>query len=541
MSNDGAAILVHFSQIRATTKHHHDVSNSKLFKIDTLELPSPISILDKTEHIMPISRLLHRSPSSLPNILIIITDQERAIQHWPESFSQQNLPSMERLKKHGMEFHQHYTNACMCSPSRATLLTSQFPVITGVNRTGSPGPPTALPTDIPNIATVMKQAGYKHIEWYGKWHLGGTPADYGFEGWQPPDAGNYLTINETLGGGDPNNDGRFLDEVCRFLNDHNAQQGEPFCVVVSFVNPHDVYVAQHQPALGYTTEDFQKVNVPLPTNLNEDPDRNNKPRAQGQMSYRYVTFDNTPQDYVSFYAYLHTMVDAQIGKLLGTLDRLDLTESTLIIRTADHGEQALSHSLVEKFYNCYEESIHIPLVISNPVAFPEAESTSELTSHVDLLPTLARLCSVQDTMPFAKHSWKGRDLTSILENPNMTVTSEEKSTCKSKEMQSLYPKSYIHFTYDDIECPGAPSTIRCIQTCDYKYAVYFTPDGSDADWELYCRNTDPLENNNLAGNPKYALLQVEMDQKLWHAMVDAGTLPQAFEWPPSSTMQSRGS
>lgn len=92
---------------------------------------------------MPISDLLkslqkhhdvESSTSVLPNILIIITDQERAMQHWPHDFSHKHLPSMERLKKHGIDFQQHYTNSCMCSPSRATLLTSQFPVQTGVTR-----------------------------------------------------------------------------------------------------------------------------------------------------------------------------------------------------------------------------------------------------------------------------------------------------------------------------------------------------------------------------------------------------------------------
>jgi choline-sulfatase len=494
---------------------------------------------------MPLSQLLDQSPSSLPNILIIITDQERAIQHWPESFSRQHLPAMERLKKHGITFQQHYTNACMCSPSRATLLTSQFPVVTGVTRTGSPCPPRALPKDIPNIATVMKQAGYRHIQWYGKWHVGGTPTDYGFEGWQPPDAGNYLTINETLGGGDPNNDGRFLDEVCQFFKYYQAQHSDsdqPFCVVASFVNPHDVYVAQHPPALGYTTEDFGRVRVPLPPNLDEDPDANNKPRAHGQMSFRYVTFDNTPQDYVNFYAYLHTVVDAQIGNLLDTMDHLGLTDSTLIIRTADHGEQALSHSLVEKFYNCYQESIHIPFVVSNPVAFREPQSTTLLTSHIDLLPTLASLARVQAPKDSEQQQWKGVDLTPVLESSQaVTSTDDSRDNAIRAELQSLLQKhSYIHFTYDDIGCPSAPSIVRCIRTSEYKYAVYFTLDGLDADWELYYLTIDPLELTNLAGNPEYSSAQEMLDQQLQHAMATNDTLPRSFQWPPSSTQESRG-
>lgn len=468
-----------------------------------------------------------------PNVLLIITDQERSLQHWPRSFYEENLPNMCRLLNHGLEFTNYFTNSCMCSPSRATLLTSQFPVQTGVTTTGSPEPRTKLPSELTNLATVFQQAGY-HAEWHGKWHLGGKPSDYGFQGWQPPDAGNYLTVNETLGGGDPDNDTRFLNEICTFLERHCRQEdAKPFLLVASFVNPHDVYVAQHEPTLGYTHEDFYKVTVPLPTNWQEDPDANNKPRAQGQMSIPFVTFLNQPQEYVNFYAYLHTVVDGQIGKVLDAFDRLQLTENTLILRTADHGEQALSHSLVEKFYNAYEESIHIPLIVSNPIAFPNPLQTPALASHVDLLPTLQRLLTIGSPLPVDKGSpndhFVGQDLTPILD---LTVAD---SLAPLPEVQSS-----IHFTYDDIPCRQAPSTVRCLRTIRFKYSVYFTPDGKDADWELYDLTKDPLENNNVAGQPSFTTLQQRLDEELVRTMKQLKTHPTAFLWPPAATKYSKG-
>jgi arylsulfatase A-like enzyme len=381
---------------------------------------------------------------------------------------------------------------------------------------------------------VLKQIGYQHVQWYGKWHVGGTPQDYGFEGWQPPDAGNYLSLNDTLGGGEPDNDGRFLTEVCNFFRNHHSS--EPFCVVASFVNPHDVYVAQHKPALGYTPNDFNRIHVPLPSNLDEDPDANNKPRAQGQMSIRYVPFENSPQDYVNFYAYLHQLVDAQIGALLDALDDLNYTDTTLILRTADHGEQALSHSLVEKFYNCYQESIHIPLVVSNPILFPERKTTQTLSSHLDILPTLTSLvlrAKNAEQEPFLM-TFQGKDLTPILDEPDNGTSG------RHRESNSGVASQHVHFTYDDIPCPGAPSVIRCIRTKQYKYAVYFDPDGSDADWELYDVAADPLENTNLAGNPMYASVQQVLDAELVSTMKQHGTLPKAFQWPPLTTHDSRG-
>jgi len=450
-----------------------------------------------------------------PNIVFIITDQERSLQHWPKDFVE-NLPAMMRLRANGLSFSQAFTNACMCSPSRATLLTSKFPALTGVTSTGSPQPRTDLPKDLANLSTVLRKAGY-NCAWRGKWHLGGGgPEDYGFLGWVPPDAGNYLSLNDTLGGGTPANDQRILNEVFQFLD--QADQNQPFCLVASFVNPHDVYVAQYDPTLGYTEADFQKFIVPLPSNLEEDLAANNKPRAHARFSWQRVPFENTHQEYVNFYAYLHTLVDRQILQLLDRLDLLNLTQETLIIRTADHGEQALSHSLLEKFYNAYEESIHIPLVFSNPIAYSKPETTHSLASLLDLVPTLAGLLGVEKDF---SGSFYGRDLTPVLVNPRSTV------------------QDFVHFTYDDIPARRAPSIIRCVRTTQYKYAVYFTQDGADADWELYDLLEDPLENINIAGKPFYAKVQEELDQQLRKTMRAMKTEPE-FPWPPAETKFSRG-
>ena len=82
-------------------------------------------------------------------------------------------------------------------------------------------------------------------------------------------------------------------------------------------------------------------------------------------------------DYVNFYAHLHRVVDAKIGRLLRALgdpgDPGSLRSRTVIVRSADHGEMGLSHGgLRQKMFNAYEETIHVPLVVSNPVLFPRA-------------------------------------------------------------------------------------------------------------------------------------------------------------------------
>jgi choline-sulfatase len=458
---------------------------------------------------------------NLPNIVLIITDQERNLQHYPADFIAK-LPGTQQLMHTGLTFNQAFTGACMCTPSRAAFLTSNYPAVTGVTTTASPEPvppySTPLPSaDVfPNLATVLAKAGYQTIAWRGKWHLGGGgPDNYGFSGWDAPDAGNYLKINSTLGAGSYTNDQRFADDILSFLGDP-SNTGSPFCLAASFVNPHDVFVAQ-QPITnsGYTPADLTAFHIDIPKNANED--LSTKPRAQAYQSW--TPPQRQQQDYVNFYAYLQTLVDGHIVAMLEALQ--PLLDNTLIVRFADHGEQGLSHSLVEKFYNAYEETIHIPLVFSNPVVWPSAQTSDSPVSLVDLVPTLASLLGVSDDYT---GKFMGTDLTQVLENPDTVV----------------HPLG-VHFTYDDQPAGTAiPSIIRTIRTAEYAYSVYFLEDGSDADWELYDLTADLCEDTNVAGLEAYGQIQQTLDDNLQTLMSDNGTLPAAFKWPPTQTGASRG-
>ena len=266
---------------------------------------------------MPIDDLF--ADGKKPNLVFIITDQERALMHWPDDFAEKNLPALSRLMNNGLSFHQAFTNACCCSPSRATLLTSRYPSDHGVTTTGSPQPPFSLPKDLTNLATVLNKAGYR-CEWRGKWHLGGGgPAEYGFNGWVPPDAGNYLSLNDTLGAGFPDNDGRFLEEIMEFLDSQSVDNNDqPFCLVASFVNPHDVYVAQYEAdgTLGYTPEDFNRVSVPLPSNAFEDLEFNNRDADWELYDLKHDPNENDNRAGWEKYAEVQSYLDNKLQELM---------------------------------------------------------------------------------------------------------------------------------------------------------------------------------------------------------------------------------
>jgi choline-sulfatase len=496
-----------------------------------------------------------------PNIIVLMTDQERYHMHWPADWAQSNLPVFARLQRNGLTFHRAYTAACECSPSRAALMTSQFASVNRVARTFLwPGLPDARRR--PNIGSLLRDhAGY-HVVWKGKWHLsfpqnakpgsGGddwTAADmallerhYGLAEWNPPDAGNAIQPRQpsvfgvfdglaTLGGGRPNNDGRYVrgitpgaqgqtpgvggESVLDFLA-RAGSLGRPFCLFVSLVNPHDI--GFYPDGWGYRREEFASLGIDLPPNFSDD--LSTKPsiqrRARAALDQRApLKTPGAQRDYVNFYAYLHKLVDRHVMTLLDALDAHGLTERTIIVRTADHGELGLSHGMREKSYSAYEEMIHIPLVVSNPILYPEPRETQAFYSHLDLLPTLAEVAGAPD---LGSHGL-GRSMAPVLRDPSMSV------------------QDSVLFSYDDVfylPVGAAGANLRALREGQWTYAVYFGRDGSGLEYELYDLATDPLQLKNLLHGSPNASVRSEwgrLHNVLTQKLVDAGNLPTSFPWP----------
>ncbi len=133
------------------------------------------------------------NPIAGMNVILVLTDQERAIQHFPPRWMQRNLPGMMQLRRHGISFERAFTNACMCSPARSTLMSGYFPAQHGVKYTleedmpayqGYPQVELPLPRVLPNLATVMDAAGY-NVVYKGKWHCSKPPSEQGRQPGRP--------------------------------------------------------------------------------------------------------------------------------------------------------------------------------------------------------------------------------------------------------------------------------------------------------------------------------------------------------------------
>ena len=522
-----------------------------------------------------------------PNLLLLITDQQRYPQHWPDEpgWLRALMPNDTELARTGLSFTQAFCNTCMCTPSRATLYSGQFPAQHGLPLTLTMGDLLPDPRNLPfvletagrmglrgevdrrrlllalargigqrgerggdepelkpetqSIAHVLRAAGY-HVALKGKWHLtkpverawSGADTDrlereFGFADWDPPDAGENAKA-ENFGGGIADWDEMYTAGVEQWLARQDLP--EPFCLVVSLINPHDVlgYPAQHEKG-GYTLDEVREIEVPLPPTLNED--LSSKPSVHGLMRMGQVAYlghlrtERMRRDYVSFYAYLHRLVDEKIGRLLRALgdagDPTSLRSRTVIVRCADHGEMGLSHGgLRQKMFNVYEETIRVPLVISSPALFERPAETDAIASLVDVFPTLATLAGA-DT---SACDVRGRDLTPIV---------ARHARAGSELLNGVAPadsvRESIHFTYDDHQAgtafknvSGQPNRIRAVRDKRMKYAVYFDPsDGAAPEYELYDLQRDPLEVDNIADTAP--VRRAEMAEQLAAVAAECGT------------------
>jgi choline-sulfatase len=518
------------------------------------------------------------SDGNPPNLLLIITDQQRYPMHWPEDreWLDQLMPADAELARTGLTFEETCIASCMCSPSRASLFTGRWPAEHGVDLTLTRGgaeldrshskhalkkgieavkagemsavemlsntikgalrrpnggtDERELDPAMENLPSVLKRAGYKTVL-KGKWHLTQPLGDewsqadadrladeYGFEGWVPPDAGENIDPTH-FGGGKGSGrskegyDEDFTRQVEEFLADPPP---EPWALVFSLVNPHDVlgYPASFEEG-GYSADEWADLDaIQLPPTVDET--LVNKPRVHsllkmGQLGFLGPIEGEEKLEYCRFYAHLHRLADAKIGRVLDALgdpaDPDSLRSNTVIFRTSDHGDLGMSHGgLRQKMFNAYEETVNVPLIVSNPKLFPEPRRTSAPASLCDVLPTMAELAGV-DTDGL---ELRGRSLMPIVRG----------------EAESVQDGTL--FTYDDHQSgtayrdvtPGA-NRIRAYRTAEATYAVYLHPHGGPPEFELYDRKRDPNQVHNLvdrdtgrALNPRDRDLLVRMREGL---------------------------
>lgn len=425
--------------------------------------------------------------ASKPNFLIFLVDEQRFPTVYEnkelKKWRKENLKTQELLRENGMEFLNHYIGSTACSPSRATLYTGQYPSLHGLTKTtggaASPFEPDVFwldPNTVPTFGDYFRTAGYRTF-WKGKWHASvadilipgthnslpsydpntGVPDrnlertylesdrlnEYGFSGWLGPEPHGSNPRNSATSAaiGTSGRDEVFSREVVELLHSLEADSvnpSQPWLIVSSFLNPHDITlfgdVTEFSPLFNFEIDPSVPLIPPAPTS---DELLDTKPSAQQSYKETYhKTFQPTRDSlfYRQLYFSLHKKVDQEMGKVYNALKSSKFYENTIVIFTSDHGDLLGSHGgLFQKWYNAYEESIHVPFIVHSPKLFLTRQTTDMLTSHVDILPTMLGLAKIDENKIQEElrknhsetHPLVGRDLTPLLHGDDSFLRANE--------------------------------------------------------------------------------------------------------------------
>ena len=424
-----------------------------------------------------------QSGAPRPDVIILLTDQQRADAFGAAGAQDVHTPSMDRLARAGVMFSRAFVGTPQCSPSRAAMLTGRYPHRTGVmGNSGGEGleggtaatarPPAgmspALDRSFATLGSVFGTAGYD-TAYFGKWHLGGTPGDYGFE-----------THDSRI------NDATLAARVTDYLQTRaTAGASKPLLLIVSWLNPHDIYgVLKAQPP------DARRLTATrLPSNLVDTLEQKPFPQRhylEADQGRPFVGADEAVwRRYRAFYNGLIETVDREIGLVLEALPRRDLPPITVF--SSDHGDLGGAHGLPYKGPVMYEELIRVPLAIAWPGRIRSARSDA-LVSLIDLLPTLCDLTGVK-----APSGVDGLTLRPILE--------------PAASRRETWARDMVFGEYYGKQAWRVP--IRMVRTVRWKYVRY-----AGYGDELYDLERDPGELRNLAREPSAASERTRLAREL---------------------------
>lgn len=480
-----------------------------------------------------------------PNILLIVTD-DVTFDHWSAYADDFPTPHIENLAKEGMLFHQAYTTAAACTPSRFSIMTGQYPgrcidpAFLSKNPAEAPyviGWNTPITEENLTLHEVMKQAGYQ-TGYVGKFHIG----DPGFD--RPGANPDIPEIDPDL-----SPDSGQADSLLRIYQQVIAARvkaltGADYAGAIQWANPETLplkAIRRHNleyqvwgvrnffSTLTGDSPFFLTLNATALHGPNHFEDLQTSPAytAEGRidalrhiMPSRSSIFERLHDlgidygegvaDHINHYLTGMIYMDDQLGAVMRMLREYGLDKNTLVIYTADHNIEPGKSTI-------YNRGVHVPFIAWWPDHIKPGTESYDHVQFIDLLPTFAELGGVE---PDARFPIDGSSITGVFKGPQLiddrVLYFEEGYTRgimngKYKYIAMRFPPKVL-----DALKSGAAGTINHLGTrraAHASIAMEYYPGYFDAD-QLYDLEKDPYEQNNLAGDPAYADELAEMQRKL---------------------------
>jgi N-acetylglucosamine-6-sulfatase len=395
-----------------------------------------------------------------PNIIFILSDDHRwdHLSYVGHPFI--DTPNMDRLAREGVHFDNAFVTTSLCSPSRASFLTGNYPHTHGVRNNI-----TVWNNENVTFMELLKGAGYD-TSFIGKWHMPGKLPElrgvdqfvtFTIQGGQ----GRYFDCPLIVNGVEmPSRKPYITEELTDWGIEFIEKEREnPFCLYLSHKAVHHQFLPPEDMKDLYS--EVEDLNLPK----DFDPWVT---LTYGNLYYGMLGM--MQQKYLNYCRAL-TALDREIGRLLDRLDELGIADDTIIVYAGDNGYFWGEHNLVDKRFP-YEESMHIPFIVRAPGLVKDPGRRAEqMILNVDLMPSILEMAGVK--LP---SEVEGESFVPIL---------------KSGKAEGREAWLYEYFT----DYPYRVPPNFAVRTNTHKYIEFEGRKGK----ELYDLVNDPKEKNNLMG------------------------------------------
>ena len=435
--------------------------------IGDVNLKAPVNagfgrLLVEEQHTMNLSPA---SPER-PNVVVVVMDTLRADRTSSGDYSFETTPRLAEFASQGVEYSAGYSTCSWTWPSTASMFTGLLPEEHGVTGTGS----SYLASELDTLAEVMQRSGMSTGAFVGNpLVVSSQNFDQGFQTFHGTRAGVFVD-------GD-----KLVPEAIEWLREKKDHR---FFLYVHMVDPHVPYEPDPEVVGRFGVErpetwtDDALSDIGARMIRGEPFDANGAPRFRKFLGPEIHEYMQTAYDEVVWTG------DKWFGRLLDELSALGLDENTVVLFTADHGEELLDHGMVKHAHSVYSELVHVPLVLRGPGLAKGVRVTTPVSNRAmyDTLHSLAT--GVEHTSSSGV----------LLQKPESIVA------------QPVYFSTVLGFWNGVIQ-----TTIYGVRDGDW--VLHFAPDGgpwgTDADERLLLKTldgkvrlfdlvNDPLEKNDLA-------------------------------------------
>ncbi|MCR5522744.1 MAG: sulfatase-like hydrolase/transferase [Clostridia bacterium] len=442
-----------------------------------------------------------------PNVLFIVTDDQRFDTIRALGNEEISTPNLDRLVHRGMSFTNAHiaggTCGAVCMPSRAMIMTGRNPF--RLEELGG-----NIPPEQKTLAETFRQNGYETIG-LGKWHNGcpayarsftqGAKIFFGgmWDHWNVPtcrydQTGEYdNVINFVVDFYSENktqkihcdefepgkHSSELLTDAAIDLLRKNSGKDKPFFLYLAYLAPHDPRTMPDHFRKMYKAED-----ITLPENFREVIETNYPLMVhRDEHLAAYPRNPDEIREQIADYYAMITHLDYEIGRLLDALNESGEEENTIIVFTGDNGLALGQHGWMGK-EDIYEHGVRIPLIFSGP-GIPENETDDSFVYLFDVFPTLCGLTGIE-----VPSSVEGKSFAPLLRKDNGFKAREE-----------------LYIIFDEY--------VRGIKDREFKLIEYRNGDSEEDKWTfLYNLREDPNETVNLANNPEYKEKIIQMRKRM---------------------------